>query len=212
MAAAFSRARPPRIVRSTVETHGRTPAPKVTLKTAPSGAALKAISQKGSQLQARTGAHGYLLTPITSTSVLTMADDKIELALRRMVDELRELIEEQAREALADALGRRKATPARNPPGRPKASGRPVPVATPKPARAAKTGNGKRVRRTAADIEAVQGDIIKFLKKNPSSTSEQIQSGLGLPKEELQRPLSLLREEKKVKTVGERRGMKYSAR
>lgn len=158
------------------------------------------------------GPHGYLLAPLTSTNVLVMADDKIELALRRMVDELRELIEEQAREALADALGRRKATPARNPPGRPKASGRPVPVATPKPAKAAKAGNGKRVRRTAADIEAVQGDIIKFLKKNPSSTSEQIQSGLGLPKEELQRPLSLLREDKKVKTVGERRGMKYSAR
>lgn len=157
------------------------------------------------------GPHGYLLAPLTSTSVLTMADDKIELALRRMVDELRELIEEQAREALADALGRRQSGAASKTPRQMRTSGRAVPGATPRPAKA-RAGNGKRVRRTAADIEAVQGDIIKFLKKNPASTSEQIQSGLGLPKEELQRPLSLLREEKKVKTVGERRGMKYSAR
>jgi len=67
------------------------------------------------------------------------------------------------------------------------------------------------VRRTAEELAEVQEQVVGLLTKNPGLTSEEIQEALSLEKKDLQRPLTLLRDEKRVKTKGQRRGMKYFA-
>ncbi len=68
---------------------------------------------------------------------------------------------------------------------------------------------GRRVRRSAAQLAEVQSQIVKLLASTPKLTSEEIQEKLGLAKEDLQRPLQLLRDDGKVKSLGERRAMRY---
>lgn len=67
------------------------------------------------------------------------------------------------------------------------------------------------MRRTAEELAEVQEQVVGLLTKNPGLTSEEIQEALSLEKKDLQRPLTLLRDEKRVKTKGQRRGMKYFA-
>lgn len=67
------------------------------------------------------------------------------------------------------------------------------------------------MRRSAEQLAEVQEKILGVLSKTPGLTSEEIQEALGLEKKDLQRPLTLLRGEKRVKTKGQRRGMKYFA-
>jgi hypothetical protein len=77
-------------------------------------------------------------------------------------------------------------------------------------AKAAAPKAGKRVRRSPEQLEAVQAQILKALGSKKLS-SEQIQEATGLSKETLQRPLQLLRDEKRLRTSGQKRAMVYFA-
>ena len=68
---------------------------------------------------------------------------------------------------------------------------------------------GRRVRRSAEQLAQVQSKIVNLIHNTPKLTSEEIQEKLGLSKEDIQRPLQLLRDEGKVKAIGERRSMRY---
>lgn len=68
---------------------------------------------------------------------------------------------------------------------------------------------GRRVRRSAEQLAEIQQRIVALLGAEPKLTSEQIQERLGLGKDDVQRPLQLLRDDGRVKTVGERRAMRH---
>jgi len=67
----------------------------------------------------------------------------------------------------------------------------------------------RRARRTAEQLVEIQEKIIKLITHHPKLTSEEIQEHLGMQKSDVQRPLDLLREEGDVRTIGERRAMRY---
>jgi hypothetical protein len=56
------------------------------------------------------------------------------------------------------------------------------------------------------------GHVLKFIKSNPGSRSEQIAQGLGVGTKDLVLPINKLFETKAIKSTGQRRGMKYTAR
>ncbi len=103
------------------------------------------------------------------------------------------LLQQAAKEAVLAALKASQSTPARR--GKQKEE-----VAPP---------SGRRIRRSAAQLAEVQSQIVKLLQSTPKLTSEEIQEKLGLTKEDIMRPLQLLRDEDKVKAIGERRAMRY---
>lgn len=138
-----------------------------------------------------------------------MAEDRIEQVVRQMVSQLKEILGDELRAAMNEALDSRgigggTSTPA----PAPRAA-----KAAPKAVRAvAKAQPGKRVRRTAEDLERVGSAILEALKKTPGLTSEGIQEATGMSKPEIQKPLEDLRTAKRVKTKGQRRGMQYFAK
>lgn len=82
-----------------------------------------------------------------------------------------------------------------------------------KPAKA-KAGKGgtkgkKFVRRTPEEIAAMRNNVIAFVEKNPGLNSEGIVKKMGGDAKGISDALARLREEKLVKTQGERRGMTY---
>lgn len=143
------------------------------------------------------------------------AEDRLENVVRGMVAQLKGILGDEVRAAIDEALSSR---------GIAATSGAAAQVAAPKAApRAAKAAPkavrpvakaqpGKRVRRTADEIEKVAMKIMDALNKTPGLTSEGIQQATGLPKAEIQKPLEGLRDSKHVKTKGERRAMKYYPR
>ncbi len=70
---------------------------------------------------------------------------------------------------------------------------------------AAKSRKGKRVRRTAAQIEATANKIHAFVKANPNSNAEAIKKGIAIAKNEWLAPLSLLMEGKRLASKGQKR-------
>lgn len=131
-----------------------------------------------------------------------MASDKVQQAVERFVGELRAIIAEEARATLLAALGQ--PTARRASPAAPRRAQEARHVTGP-----AKRTAGKRVRRSAEDLEAVQEKLLAVLKKQPGANSEQIQEASGLSKADIQRPLTLLREAGDVRTEGEKRAMRY---
>lgn len=128
-------------------------------------------------------------------------EQQIRQRIDNFVRDLQALLVDAAKESLMAALG----------------GAAPVTRAAPRGTAARATRGRKsaapagRVRRSAEQLADVQNKILGSLNKNPGMTSEEIQDALGLEKKDLQRPLTLLREEKRVKTKGQRRGMKYFA-
>jgi hypothetical protein len=127
-------------------------------------------------------------------------EQQIRQRIDNFVRDLQALLVDAAKESLMAALGG--AAPVTRGASR-KAAAR--------PARGRKAAAGGRVRRSTEQLAEVQDKVLGALNKNPGMTSEEIQDALGLEKKDLQRPLTLLREEKRVKTKGQRRGMKYFA-
>lgn len=140
-------------------------------------------------------------------------EQEIRQRIEVFVRDLQGLLVEAAKESLVAALGAGAPAPQQRRRGRPAA---PAPAARARKAgggatkKAAKASQG-RVRRTAEELAEVQEQVVGLLTKNPGLTSEEIQEALSLEKKDLQRPLTLLRDEKRVKTKGQRRGMKYFA-
>jgi len=65
------------------------------------------------------------------------------------------------------------------------------------------------VRRNAEQLAEVQERILAVLTEQPGLTSEQLQEAVGLQKQELQRPLQILRDDHKIRTTGQKRAMRY---
>ena len=89
-------------------------------------------------------------------------------------------------------------TSSRRGPGRPKGSGN-----------KAKKSNG-RTRRSAGQLGKLNERVVDFLQDNPGSSMEQMKQALDVSTPQLRLPLNKLREQKAVKTEGEKRAMKYS--
>jgi hypothetical protein len=79
----------------------------------------------------------------------------------------------------------------------------------PKGASKARPKGGKR---TPQQLDQLVATVLNFIRKNPGSRSEQIAEGLGVSTKELVLPINKLFDAKVIKSTGQRRGMKYSAR
>jgi hypothetical protein len=88
-----------------------------------------------------------------------------------------------------------------------RAAGRKKPGPKPK----AKVG-AKGAKRTANEIDELLGHTLKFIKSNPGSRSEQIAEGLDVTTKDLVLPITKLFEGKAIKSTGQKRGTKYTAR
>lgn len=127
-------------------------------------------------------------------------EQQIRQRIDAFVRDLQALLVEAARESVVAALG-----------GATAPSGRGTRRAAAPRAKKAGRPSGRRVRRSAEQLAQVQEKVIAVLTKKPGLTSEEIQENLGLEKKDLQRPLTLLRDERRIKTKGQKRGMKYFA-
>ncbi len=125
---------------------------------------------------------------------------KLDAIIAKFAQDLETAIRQEIREQLLAAVDSG-VTPRAGAPARAKGKGRRTAKATPQ----AK----KRVRRSAEAIGEVQEKVVKLLSQGTKLSSEEIQEKLGLDKQEIQRPLQLLRESAEVKTVGEKRSMRY---
>lgn len=70
---------------------------------------------------------------------------------------------------------------------------------------------GKRAKRTTEDVAEFGAKILAFVKSNPGCSAEQIRDGLRLSKKDIALPILRLREEKRLKVTGQKRGTKYYA-
>jgi hypothetical protein len=134
--------------------------------------------------------------------VLAMSS-KVESLIQEFVSNLRQAIAADAAEMFRLAAG----GAARGKPGpKPRtAAGRPPNT---------KAGSSKRKggKRTSEEIEAQAATVLSYLKKNPQHGAEQIGAALGMTTSELALPIKSLLTKKSLKTVGQKRGTKYSAK
>jgi predicted HTH transcriptional regulator len=128
---------------------------------------------------------------------------KVESLVQEFVANLRQAIAEDAAEMFRLAAGG--AAPRK--PG-PKPKGIAVSASTPK-ANAPKRKGGKR---TSEEIEAQAATVLSYIKKNPQHGAEQIGAALGMTTSELALPIKSLLAKKSLKTVGQKRGTKYSVK
>jgi hypothetical protein len=73
-----------------------------------------------------------------------------------------------------------------------------------------KAGRAKGAKRTPEELEALTKNVLAHIKKNPGQRVEQIAEALGTTTKELALPIIKLG--KALKTQGQRRGTKYTAR
>jgi len=126
---------------------------------------------------------------------------KVELLIQEFVANLRRAIAQEAAEAFIIAGG----GAVRTKPGpKPKAA-----ISATRKTKALKRKGGKR---TSEEIESQAAQILAYLKKNPQHGAEQIGAALGLSTAELALPIKNLLAKKSLKTVGQKRGTKYSVR
>jgi hypothetical protein len=138
-------------------------------------------------------------------------DQDIQSRIESFLAELSGLVKRSALEAVNEALGEG-AAPVRRGPGRPRGStkarrgpGRPRKAAS-KVARA-----GKRIRRSAEDLELIAARVLTHVKSNAGHRLEEIAAALKLHTGVLKRPVAKLLEAKKLRTEGQKRGTKYFA-
>ncbi|HEV8112351.1 MAG TPA: hypothetical protein VGR31_06215 [Planctomycetota bacterium] len=112
--------------------------------------------------------------------------------------ELSGLVRAAAIESVHEALGEGR-TPRRGP-GRPRKAVRPV-------ARA-----GKRVRRSAEDLEKIAARVLTHVKSKAGQRLEEIGRALNTETGVLKKPIAMLVAKKKLKTQGRKRGTKYFAK
>ena len=70
----------------------------------------------------------------------------------------------------------------------------------------------KGARRDPAEIEKLTRDLVAYLKKNPGSGSEAIAKEMAIDTKDLVLPIQALVKAKVLRTVGVKRGTKYSLR
>lgn len=154
---------------------------------------------------------------------MSSAEQQIRERVDAFVKDLETLIRQAAVEAVAEALGvgtaavhaqlgaggRNQPSAGRTAAKRAIAAARPdvAPKSKPKP-----TVPGKRMRRSAAEIEALGNAIIAYVSKNPGQRAEQIKKALGLDDADWALPVKKLVDEGQLHTVGEKRATAYSVR
>ncbi len=133
-------------------------------------------------------------------------DAQIQERIAVFTSELSELIRAAALEAVGDALGTNAGY--QRGPGRPRKTGMPSPLL----GKGGRKVGGKRVRRTAADLEQLMTDIHTYVKTNPGQRLEEMSAGMGISSHEMKRPIVLLLEKKQLGKKGQRRGTTYTAK
>jgi hypothetical protein len=123
-----------------------------------------------------------------------MTTANIQAALDSLVDAIRSELRQEFLSALGGAPA---ATRGRRRGARPAA-----------PARAKTRSKG--AKRTPEELEALTKNVLSHIKRNPGQRVEQIAEALGTTTKELALPIIKLG--KALKTQGQRRGTKYSAR
>lgn len=167
-------------------------------------------------LLASEGAHSIMpqaARTLPSGALLGSHDVHDRPPLPRMLDEVHLAVDPRVQGGLREALQVRAVSTGGPAAGPPTVALAPIAArSAPKAVRAvAKAQLGKRVRRTAEDLEKVEA-ILDALRKSPGLTSEGIQEAAGMSKPEIQKPLEDQRNAKRVKTKGQRRGMQHYAK
>lgn len=129
-------------------------------------------------------------------------DSQLQDRIKAFVDDVSAIVREAALEAVRDALSN--------------GTGAASPVSTRRETKASKkaakrTKSGRRVRRSAEDLEHLGSTFLAHVKANPGRRLEQIGKALDIDTAELKRPVQLLMEAGQLRTEGERRGTKYFA-
>ena len=124
-------------------------------------------------------------------------------SVQAALDTLIEAIRSELREEFLSALGGNGSAPKR---GSSKAR-RTAASAAP---RAKAKARAKGAKRTPEELEALTNNVLAHIKKNPGLRVEQIAEALGTTTKELALPIIKLG--KALKTQGQRRGTKYTAR
>ena len=125
----------------------------------------------------------------------TNIDAQLRARVDTFVNEMSDLIRQAALEAVSDALGG--AQPRR---------------ATSRAASVVSAPAGKRIRRSAEDLEKLGERIVTYVQKNPGARMEDISKSLRRPTKELRRPVQALLAEKRVRTKGQKRATQYFAK
>jgi hypothetical protein len=122
-------------------------------------------------------------------------------SVQAALDTLIEAIRSELREEFLSALGGSGSAPKRGG-GRAKRS---APSAAPRA-----KARAKGAKRTPEELEELTKNVLAHIKKNPGQRVEQIAEALGTSTKELALPIIKLG--KALKTQGQRRGTKYTAR
>jgi len=135
----------------------------------------------------------------------TSADKAIRAHVEAFVAELSVLVRQAALETVQDALGG--AAPAPRAAAPKKKVGRPRKAAKPAARKAGK--GGRRVRRSAGDLQQMSSSLMAHVRQNPGQGIEQISREIGIASADLKHPVTLLLEAKSLRKEGQRRGTKY---
>jgi len=127
-------------------------------------------------------------------------DQDIQSRIQSFLGELSVLVRKSALEAVHVALGEG-AAPSRR--GRPQKAMR--------RARRAVARTGKRVRRSAEDLEQIATRVLAHVKANAGHRLEQIGKALMVETAVLKRPVANLLAARKLRTKGQKRGTMYFA-
>jgi hypothetical protein len=72
--------------------------------------------------------------------------------------------------------------------------------------------SGKRSRRSSESLEALSGELVTYVKANPGKGIGEIARSVGQPPSSIVPSVRKLVAAKKLKTKGQKRGMKYFAK
>ncbi len=162
-----------------------------------------------------------------------MSDPQIQAAIAAFAAQLETLIREKALAAVTAILGGGGAAPSKvaalttapKKRGRPtkaaaaaKAAASPRTVAAPKAPAAKKTSappkkasksSGKRVRRSAEQIEAMAKKIATHVAAHPGQRAEQLKKAIGIKDNEWGLPIAVALESRRVSSKGQKRSTTY---
>ncbi|MFT4542004.1 MAG: hypothetical protein ACI841_002255 [Planctomycetota bacterium] len=131
---------------------------------------------------------------------LSNTTEQIRARVDAFVDDLRDLIQQAAIEAVHTALGAD--TPAARAPRKSKAG-------SAKPAVARKQQGGKRIRRTRDDLDQMASSLVDYIQANPAAGMSDLVRAMGAEAPVVRGPLNELIAEGKIRKEGEKRGTKY---
>jgi len=135
----------------------------------------------------------------------TAIDDQIRTRIDAFVEEISGLVRQAAVEAVRAAL--QGSTPAPSPAAR--RGRKPGPKAGRK--KATRKASGKRIRRSAEDLERMGAALLDHVRQNPGSRMEEISGALGEDTKDLRRPVQMLVDAGRLRTQGQKRATQYYA-